>query len=204
MTLHRWHDTNDTAQMMLHKWHCPQNIGVQSGVSNGVEDSHRLPALQMGHPWSTLKTVSGVARPQGIRPYKTLPMPLQDWRHPEFRSRFLQEEVNFSQSISSGRESTKSTSLWGPEFKFLYTFKEFQMKSRIHYSTFLEKEIQGFCSTNSIQGWSHDQVDAEWIVNRRQLWGHNDTPFGRPAPGRPSGRPGSGRPSGVFCIFSYF
>jgi hypothetical protein len=31
-------------------------------------------------------------------------------------------------------------------------------------------------------GESHDQADAEWIVIRRQLRGHNDTPFGRPAP----------------------
>jgi hypothetical protein len=50
-------------------------------------------------------------------------------------------------------------------------------------------------------GQSHDQADAEWVVIRTQLRGHNDTPFGRPAPGRPSGRPGSGRPSGVFCMF---
>jgi hypothetical protein len=49
-------------------------------------------------------------------------------------------------------------------------------------------------------GDSHDQADAEWIVIRTQLRGHNDTPFGWPAPGRPSGRPGSGRPSGVFCM----
>jgi hypothetical protein len=26
---------------------------------------------------------------------------------------------------------------------------------------------------------SHDQADAEWIVIRTQLRGHNDTPFGR-------------------------
>jgi hypothetical protein len=47
-------------------------------------------------------------------------------------------------------------------------------------------------------GGSQDQADAEWIVIRTQLRDHNDTPFGRPAPGRPSGRPGSGHPSGVF------
>jgi hypothetical protein len=50
-------------------------------------------------------------------------------------------------------------------------------------------------------GGSHDQADAEWIVIRTQLRGHNGTPFGRAAPGRPSDRPGSGRPSGVFCMF---
>jgi hypothetical protein len=32
---------------------------------------------------------------------------------------------------------------------------------------------------------SHDQADAEWIVIRTQLRGHNDTPFGRPTPSRP-------------------
>jgi hypothetical protein len=42
-------------------------------------------------------------------------------------------------------------------------------------------------------GESHDQADAEWIVIRRQLRGHNDTPFGPPW--------GSGRPLGVFCMF---
>jgi hypothetical protein len=42
------------------------------------------------------------------------------------------------------------------------------------------------------RGESHDQADAEWIVTRTQLRGHNDTPLGRPAPGRPSGHPGSG------------
>jgi hypothetical protein len=59
-----------------------------------------------------------------------------------------------------------------------------------------------FASTShDFAGGSHDQTDAEWIVIRTELWGHNDTPFGRPAPGRPSGRPGSGRPSGIFCMF---
>jgi hypothetical protein len=38
-----------------------------------------------------------------------------------------------------------------------------------------------------------DQGDAKWILIRRSLWGHNDTPGGRPAPGRPIGRPGPGR-----------
>ena len=38
------------------------------------------------------------------------------------------------------------------------------------------------------------------LVIRRSLWGHNDTPFGRPTPGRPVGRPGVGRPLGVFCM----
>jgi hypothetical protein len=45
-----------------------------------------------------------------------------------------------------------------------------------------------------------DQADAEWIVIRTQLRGHNNTPFGRPTPGRPIGSPGVGRPSGPFCV----
>jgi hypothetical protein len=49
------------------------------------------------------------------------------------------------------------------------------------------------------EGEAHDQADAEWIVIRRQLRGHNDTPFGRPAPGRPSGRPG-----GLAALQAYF
>jgi hypothetical protein len=31
------------------------------------------------------------------------------------------------------------------------------------------------------KGEFHDQGDAEWIVIRRSLCGHNDTPCGRPA-----------------------
>jgi hypothetical protein len=50
-------------------------------------------------------------------------------------------------------------------------------------------------------GEFHDQGDAKWIVIRRPLRGHNDTPFGWPAPGRPIGRPGSGRPQGIIGVF---
>jgi hypothetical protein len=32
--------------------------------------------------------------------------------------------------------------------------------------------------------------------------GHNDSPFGRPAPGGPIGRPGVRRPQGEFVVFS--
>jgi hypothetical protein len=43
-------------------------------------------------------------------------------------------------------------------------------------------------------GKCHDQGDAKWIVIRGQLWGHNDTPFGWPTPGRPPrGWPPEGR-----------
>jgi hypothetical protein len=53
-------------------------------------------------------------------------------------------------------------------------------------------------------GKFHDQGDAKWIVIRGQLRGHNDTPCGRPAPGRPISRPGSGCPQGVIGVFSYY
>jgi hypothetical protein len=50
-----------------------------------------------------------------------------------------------------------------------------------------------------------DQGDAtKWIAIRRQLRGHNDTPFGRPTPGRPIGWPVDGRPRGVFGGLSYY
>jgi hypothetical protein len=39
---------------------------VRCGVSKGVEDGRRLPALQVGHPRNSHKAVSGVSRPQGI------------------------------------------------------------------------------------------------------------------------------------------
>jgi hypothetical protein len=38
----------------------------------------------------------------------------------------------------------------------------------------------------------HDQGDAKWTVTRRFLWGHNNTPIGRP---------GSGRLQGVIGVF---
>jgi hypothetical protein len=44
----------------------------------------------------------------------------------------------------------------------------------------------------------HDKGDAKWIVTRGKLRGHNDTPFGRPTPGRPIGCPVVGRPQGIF------
>jgi hypothetical protein len=52
---------------------------------------------------------------------------------------------------------------------------------------------------------AHDQADAEWIVIRRPLWDHNDTPFGRPVPGRPS-RAGRGLAAlrAYFVCFSYY
>jgi hypothetical protein len=39
---------------------------VHRGVSKGVKDGHRLPALQARNPRNGHKAVSGVARPQGI------------------------------------------------------------------------------------------------------------------------------------------
>jgi hypothetical protein len=54
------------------------------------------------------------------------------------------------------------------------------------------------------KGEFRDQGDAKWIVIRRLVRGHNDTPFGRSISGRPIGCPGVGRPHGVFGGFSYY
>jgi hypothetical protein len=54
------------------------------------------------------------------------------------------------------------------------------------------------------KGGCHDLADAEWIVIRRPLRGHNDTPFGQPTPSRPIGRRGVGHAQSVFGIFSYY
>jgi hypothetical protein len=43
------------------------------------------------------------------------------------------------------------------------------------------------------------KTDAEWIVIRGQLTGHNDT-----TPGRSISRPGVGCPKGFFGDFSYY
>jgi hypothetical protein len=48
------------------------------------------------------------------------------------------------------------------------------------------------------------EADAEWIVIRRPLWGHNDTLFWRPTPSRPIGRPRVGHPQGVYGVFNYY
>jgi hypothetical protein len=53
-------------------------------------------------------------------------------------------------------------------------------------------------------GEFHDQGDAKWIVIRGQLRGHNDTPFGRPTPGRPISFPVVSCPQGVFGGLSYY
>jgi hypothetical protein len=46
-----------------------------------------------------------------------------------------------------------------------------------------------------LQGEFHDQGDTKWIVIRRLLCDHNDTPISRP---------GSGRPQGVIGVFSHY
>jgi len=54
-----------------------------------------------------------------------------------------------------------------------------------------------------VTSFSINQGDAKWIVIRQPLRGHNDTPFGRPNPGRPIGCPEVGRSKGVFGGSSY-
>jgi hypothetical protein len=41
-------------------------IGVRRGLSEGVEDGGRQPALWAGHPENSHKAVSGVARLSGV------------------------------------------------------------------------------------------------------------------------------------------
>lgn len=41
-------------------------IGVRRGVSKGLENSHRLPALQARQPGNGPKAISGVAHPQAV------------------------------------------------------------------------------------------------------------------------------------------
>jgi hypothetical protein len=56
----------------------------------------------------------------------------------------------------------------------------------------------------SSAGKFHDQGDTRWTVIWGQLRSHNDTPFGRPAPGWPISCPVAGRPQGVFGGLSYY
>jgi hypothetical protein len=58
-----------------------------------------------------------------------------------------------------------------------------------------EKVGQGPSGTFSCQTQEISKVSL--VV----IWGHNDTPCGRPAPGRPISRPESGRPQGVIGGF---
>jgi hypothetical protein len=45
-------------------------------------------------------------------------------------------------------------------------------------------------------GWY--EADAEWIVIRGRLWGHNNSPCGQPTPGWPIGS------QGVFGVLSNY
>jgi hypothetical protein len=70
-----------------------------------------------------------------------------------------------------------------------------------------KREVDGVVvdvSVVSPEGGCLDQADAEWMVIRRPLCGHNDTPFGWPTADRPIGRPGVGHPKGVFGVSSYY
>jgi hypothetical protein len=74
----------------------------------------------------------------------------------------------------------------------------------IFQSLLQNSNLQKYFAENSAAGKSHDQGDAKWIVIRRPLRGHNDTPFGRPTPCRSLVRPRVGRPQGVIGGFSYY
>jgi hypothetical protein len=60
-------DAQRSPQDKLQAW--PDFMGVRfvrRGVSKGVEDCLKLPALRAGHPINGHKAVSGVARLQGV------------------------------------------------------------------------------------------------------------------------------------------
>jgi hypothetical protein len=53
-------------------------------------------------------------------------------------------------------------------------------------------------------GGSHDQADAEWIVIRTQLRGHNECPLGGQPPAGPSAARGLTALRAYFVCFSYY
>jgi hypothetical protein len=60
------------------------------------------------------------------------------------------------------------------------------LRSMIDCSIMTSPTFLAYCMSGTlvILGEFHDQGDAKCIVIR-SLWGHNDTPYGRPAPSRP-------------------
>jgi hypothetical protein len=84
------------------------------------------------------------------------------------------------------------------------TLKERKKKEKEDLDDESESESDESDDDEDEGGEFHDQGDANSIVIRGQLRGHNDTPFGRPTPSRPIGRLGFGRPQGVFGGLSYY
>jgi hypothetical protein len=68
-------------------------------------------------------------------------------------------------------------------------------------TTSQSKSISRPSQPSSATGEFHDQGNAKWIVIRRLLCVHNNTPCMRPSPGWPIGRLGSVRPQGVIGVF---
>jgi hypothetical protein len=65
--------------------------------------------------------------------------------------------------------------------KFLSSDLKVHRVAGAYQSIILSDVVEGGPKAVSLvaQGKFHDQGDAEWIVIRRSLWGHNDTPCGR-------------------------
>jgi hypothetical protein len=71
----------------------------------------------------------------------------------------------------------------------------------------LSSSVAGKINRQTARGESHDQADAEWIVIRTQLGGHNNTLFGQPAPqAGPPGPPWGSGPAlqAYFVCFNYY
>jgi hypothetical protein len=68
--------------------------------------------------------------------------------------------------------------------------EEFETKRSLAAAAFKQAADEGTQPENLMKrakGRSHDQADAEWIVTRGPIRGHNDTPFGQPTPSWPIG-----------------
>jgi hypothetical protein len=72
------------------------------------------------------------------------------------------------------------------------------------------KKKDSLLSMETLKGEFHDQGYARWIVIRRSLRGHNDTPCGQPAGCSPRAADKSarsrpvGRPQGIIGVFCYY
>jgi hypothetical protein len=93
---------------------------------------------------------------------------------------------------SEGQQSGSKLSQWRPQGS--------QLPSGLTEKELLDSGSEPW----NPKGDFHDQEDAKWIGIRTSLRGHNDTPCGRPAPGRPIVGPVSGHPLGVMGGFSYY
>jgi hypothetical protein len=164
---------------------------VRRGVSKRVEDGRRPPALGANQPRNDCKAVFGMARPQGVEGSSMSGL------GETLRSPWIPLAIRACQNPDKYAEGdTKIILAKAAIFASTAKVWELFFESLLQFATQL--------AFTSAAGKFHDQGETEWIVIRTSLWGHNDTPCRRSAPGRPIGRSGSGRPQGVMSGFSYY